>query len=86
MIMIIITIITDNHRQVRSCSVFSKTLQTQLDAAATAERAQLRCQKRPEIKYFLGPLVWATEPSFSEASSEISSIKNSEGQITFRGL
>jgi hypothetical protein len=43
-------------------------------------------KKRPEIKYFQMPLVWATKPRFIKVSSEISSIKNSENQTIFRVL
>ena len=43
-------------------------------------------KKRPEIKHFQRPLLRATKPSFIERNAEISPIKNSQRQITFRGL
>jgi len=93
---ITITIITDNRLQVRSFpdtagTAIWRAVSPSVQQNATLQQRLHNCRncgakKRPAIKYFQMPLVWPTKPSFIKVSSEISSIKNSEKQTSFRGL
>jgi hypothetical protein len=74
---ITITIITDNRLQVRSFpdTAVCPSVHVQQNATNTAgcssdcrKVATVVPKKRPEIKCFQRPVVWATEPSFTEVN------------------